>query len=131
MKVLILTATLATLTMIGCGESSAEKAQREAKVAEQKAQREAKVAEQKAEDKRKGFHCLSYNGAHHGVEKYIKANLRDPASYDHIETKITPVSKKGEHVLIMKYRAKNGFGGMNVESLIATVKNETCRATIM
>jgi hypothetical protein len=63
--------------------------------------------------------------------KYVKENLRDPASYDHIETRISPVSKKGEHVLIMKYRAKNGFGGMNVESLVATVKNGTCQATIM
>ena len=89
-------------------------------------------AAQKAEDTRKGFHCLSsYNGAHRGVEKYVKENLRDPASYGHIETKITPVSEKGEHVLIMKYRAKNGFGGMNVESIVATVKNETCQATIM
>ncbi len=93
---------------------------------------QAAKAAQKAEDTRKGFHCLdTFNGSHRGVEKYVKANLRDPDSYDHIETRISPVSNKGEHVLIMKYRAKNGFGGMNVESLVATVKNETCQATIM
>ena len=66
-----------------------------------------------------------------GVEKYVKANLRDPDSYDHIETRITPVNERGEHALVMKYRAKNGFGGMNVESLVATIKNEGCKATIM
>ena len=90
------------------------------------------TAVQKAEDTRKGFHCLSgWNGAHAGVEKYVKANLRDPDSYDHIETRITPVNERGEHALVMKYRAKNGFGGMNVESLVATIKNEGCKATIM
>jgi hypothetical protein len=90
------------------------------------------LAAQKAEDTRKGFHCLSsYNGSHRGVVKYVKENLRDPDSYDHIETRITPISKEGEHVLVMKYRAKNGFGGMNVESVIATVKNDSCQATIM
>ena len=113
---LILTLMVAA-ALAACGQSEAEKQAEAVK---------------KAEDTRKGFHCLSsWNGAHRGVEKYVKENLRDPSSYEHIETRITPVNKKGEHSLIMKYRAKNGFGGMTVESIMATVKNETCQASIM
>ena len=109
------------LSLKGCGKSDAES----------QVETQTKAAQQ-AENTRKGFHCLSgWDGSHRGVEKYVKANLRDPDSYGHIETRITPVNNKGEHLLVMKYRAKNGFGGMNVESIVATVKNESCKATIM
>jgi len=30
----------------------------------------------------------------------------------------------------MTYRAKNEFGGVNVETVIATIKNSNCAATI-
>ena len=108
MKALILTAALATLALTGCGESSAEKAQREAQAAE----KAARVAAQKVEDQRKGFHCLSsWDGSHRATVNYIKENLKDPDSYQHIKTSITPVDKEGNHILIMRYRAKNSFGG--------------------
>ena len=124
----LILALIVTVGLTACGKSDAEK-QVEAQAKAAKAQAD---AIQQVEDTRKGFHCLSgWNGSHNGVERYVKANLRDPDSYNHIETRITPVNDKGEHVLVMKYRAKNGFGGMNVESLVATVKNESCKATIM
>ena len=56
--------------------------------------------------------------------------MRDPDSFEHIETRITPVSDKGTHQLVMKYRAKNGFGGITVGSAIATIDNASCKATI-
>jgi hypothetical protein len=91
----------------------------------------AQKAEEEKENKRKGYHCLSrWDGSHTAVKKYVEENMRDPDSFEHIETLITPVSDKGTHQLIMKYRAKNGFGGMTVGSAIATIDNASCKATI-
>ena len=120
----LILAFMVAVGLTACGKSDAEKqVEAQAKVAKAQA-----AAIQKVEDTRKGFHCLSgWNGAHRTLESWVKEKLRDPDSYNHIETRITPVNEKGEHVLVMKYRAKNGFGGMNVESLVVTVKNESCQ----
>lgn len=84
-------------------------------------------AEQKAADKEAGFHCLSgIDGNHRGLSSLVKENLREPESFEHIETRIGPKDENGEHVVKMKYRGRNGFGGMNVESIIAVISNETC-----
>lgn len=79
-----------------------------------------------AEDKRKGFHCLStFDGSSRPFRRAVEAQLRDPDSFDHIDTRITPV-KEGRHTVIMNYRARNGFGGMNVEQAIGQVDHESC-----
>ena len=109
-------------------ERAAQTAEREAERAERKAQKEAK----RAEDKRKGFHCLSsWDGSHRGLEKHVRNAARNPDSFEHIRTSITPVDQNGEHVLFMSYRAENGFGGMSIGEIRATVNNETCIATIV
>ena len=109
MKVSIVGSIIAVMILAGCGPTDSER----------------------AESKRNGFHCLSgYDGSHRGVEQFIKQNLRDPNSYEHVQTRITPV-KDGEHTLFTSYRARNGFGGMTSGSAIATVNNETCHATIL
>jgi hypothetical protein len=88
-------------------------------------------AQKTAEDRRKGFHCLSaWDGSHSGLVEQVKASLRDPASFEHDETSITPVSEKGVHVITMKYRARNGFGGMNVQTAIGTVQQSDCVASL-
>ncbi len=85
-----------------------------------------------AEKRKAGFHCLSsWDGSHRELVRALKLTLRDPDSFEHIETKITPVNDKGEHGLIMSYRARNGFGGMNVGSLLASVKNSDCSFQII
>ncbi|HEU0098718.1 MAG TPA: hypothetical protein VFQ67_08065 [Allosphingosinicella sp.] len=90
-----------------------------------KAQKEAEEATRK----QKGFHCLSsWDGSHKGVVESVKAGLRNPKSFEHVETKILPVNKKGEHELVMTYRAQNGFGGMNVSGVTARIKNSDCSA---
>lgn len=100
------------------------------KVVEQEKKAAHKALEKK-ENKSKGFHCLSsWDGSHIGVKKYVQDNMRDPDSFEHIETRITPVNNKGTHHLIMKYRAKNGFGGMTISNAIATIDNDSCKATI-
>lgn len=85
-----------------------------------------------AEKRKAGFHCLSsWDGSHRDLVRALKLTLRDPDSFEHIETKITPVNDKGEHGLMMNYRARNGFGGMNVGSLLASVKNSDCSFEII
>ncbi|MFC3713713.1 zinc ribbon domain-containing protein [Sphingoaurantiacus capsulatus] len=92
----------------------------------------AQEAAEAAEEKRKGFHCLSaWDGSHRAVVDSVKASLRDPDSFEHDETKITPVDEKGKHALSMKFRARNGFGGMNLGVAIASVDNATCGATVV
>lgn len=92
-----------------------------------KALREAEKAAQEAEDSRKGFHCLSkWDGSHPGVVEEVKQRLRDPGSFEHDETRVTP-AKDGVHTLYMTYRAKNGFGGVNVETAVATYSNDNCQ----
>ena len=79
-------------------------------------------AEEDAENKRKGFHCLSpWDGSEPDVVEAVKRTLRDPGSFEHVKTTITPVNAKGFHYLIMIYRARNGFGGMNIGRVIAHV----------
>lgn len=107
-----------------------------AKLAKEKAEAEARKAEEKAkaelENRRKGFHCLSsWDGSHRAVKNYVEDEMRDPDSFEHIETRITAVNEKGKHTLIMKYRARNGFGGMTVGVATATVENAGCGATVV
>lgn len=100
--------------------------------AELERQKRLQADAQEREERRKGFHCLSsWDGSLSALKTDIKNRLRDPKSFDHVETKITPVNSYGEHVLVMTYRAKNGFGGVNVEQASALVKNSDCSYTII
>jgi hypothetical protein len=51
-------------------------------------------------------------------------------SFQHIETDIQP-EVNGKHSITMEYRARNGFGGMEVEEAEGTVDHETCEATLI
>ncbi|QEY15490.1 zinc ribbon domain-containing protein [Cellvibrio sp. KY-GH-1] len=69
-----------------------------------------------------------WDGSHRQLEAYVKKNLKDPDSYEHIETRY---SDKGDTVTIsMKYRAKNSFGGYAVENIIATAKLDGTLITV-
>ncbi len=55
--------------------------------------------------------CFSaWDGSHLGLAKFIKENMNDPDSYDHVET----VSwDNGDHLVVMTtFRGKNAFGGV-------------------
>ena len=78
------------------------------------------------EKKRKGFHCLSSWDGSLIHERPIKNAMRNPKSYKHLQTRITPV-RDGKHTATVKYRAENGFGGMTSGFIIATVSNKTCQ----
>ena len=82
------------------------------------------------ERREKGFHCLSgWDGSHRGLVRQVRDNLRDPDSFDHIETLISP-NNEGIHTVTMKYRARNGFGGMNIETATGVYQNKDCKATL-
>ena len=85
-----------------------------------------------AEEKRKGFHCLSaWDGSHRDFMNEVKRRMRDPDSFEHISTRVTPRSDAGTHTVLMEYRARNGFGGMNVGTAMGTYKNSTCEHTVI
>lgn len=107
-----------------------EEQQRAAERAEQ--ERLAEEARQEQELRRKGFHCLSgWDGSHTTFKRAVREAMRNPSSFEHVETRITPVDENGQHTLIMTYRAENGFGGMNVGEARAIIQNDTCNATIL
>lgn len=63
-----------------------------------------------------------WDGSVSQVKKYMMSNLRDPDSYDPIEW--SPVVKKNNQYIVRhKYRAKNGFGGLNIENKIFTLNS--------
>lgn len=91
------------------------------------AQKAAKQAEAAAEERRKGFHCLSkWDGAHGAFRDAVRDMMREPDSFEVIETRITPVDDAGFHDLYMRYRARNGFGGMAVGLAQGRIANDGC-----
>lgn len=109
-----------------------ERALREAAEAAERAEAEAAAAAKEAADRKAGFHCLSrWDGSHLDFVEDVRDSLRDPNSFEHVETRVTPVDDEGRHMLVMTYRARNGFGGMNVGRAVAQVDNATCEATIL
>tara|TARA_E500000305_G_C4029093_1_gene243677 strand:- start:9912 stop:10556 length:645 start_codon:yes stop_codon:yes gene_type:complete len=108
-----------------------EQERREAEAREEQERREAEAREEQ-EERRKGFHCLSaWDGSHQVFKRSVRDSMRNQSSFEHMETRITPVNEKGQHTLLMKYRAENGFGGMNVGVATGLVDSKTCRATIL
>ena len=120
------------LVIIGMIISPADKAGNADKLAPSASASPDADAVKAAADRKAGFHCLSaWDGSHRELVRALKQSLRDPDSFEHIETRISPVNAKGYHTLAMQYRARNGFGGMNIGRLIATVKNSDCSFEIV
>lgn len=52
----------------------------------------------------------AWDGSHFNLVKHVKTQLHDPGSFEHIETR---QGRSGENtVVVMTYRAKNGFGAL-------------------
>lgn len=84
-----------------------------------------------ADDRQKGMHCLSaWDGSNSSFVDGVKRQLRDPDSFEHDETRITPVDDQGKHMVVMEYRARNGFGGMNRDIAMGVVDQTSCDATV-
>ena len=99
---------------------------------QERLEREKVEAAEAAEERRKGFHCLSqWDGSHRKFKDTVEKHLNDPDSFEHVETRITPVSPNGTHMLFMKYRASNMFGGKAVATATAEVRNAGCGITVL
>lgn len=59
----------------------------------------------------------AWDGSHRQLTKIIKKSMNDPDSYDHVETTYKDTGK--DLLIITKYRGKNGFGGVVINSLKA------------
>ncbi|RBO54038.1 hypothetical protein DSD19_06130 [Rhodovulum sp. BSW8] len=115
--------------------AAAEKAARRQAEAAKKAEQERIAADAKAaaeaEDRRKGFHCLSgWDGSHPAFKRIVKNSMRDPDSFEHVDTLVGPVTN-GWHAIRMVYRARNGFGGMNVGEAIGRYRNDDCSVEVL
>ena len=113
-------------------KDDAERSQREAKAEEQRqAIIASEAAQKKAAEQASGLHCLSsWDGSNRSMVREVEGRLRDPDSFKHYETRIGKIDKKGEHLLIMEYGARNGFGGMNRQVAMGVVNGETCDARV-
>ena len=82
-------------------------------------------------DDSKYKHCFSsLDGAPRGLEDAIQGSLRDPDSFEVIETRIAAPDARGRVEFITKYRARNGFGGMTLGIITGAVQTPDCTLSI-
>jgi hypothetical protein len=67
-------------------------------------------------------HFSKWDGSHRGVERYIKDNMNDPDSYEHVKT--TYLESPDYLVVTTKYRGKNKFGGLVLQENMFKVNYE-------
>jgi hypothetical protein len=94
-------------------------------------EKKAKAAE--AAEKKKGETEATYREMRYICEETIKRRLREPRSYERIDSAFYKSPNGGNRKgVIIEYRARNGFGGMNVVSadcLTETGKAEDLKLT--
>lgn len=84
-----------------------------------------------SETRRLGDHCLASDGSPEKLVSLLKSTMRNPSSFEHVRTKIEPVDANGQHRVFMQYRGQNGFGGMNLEGVEATLNSADCTVTMI
>lgn len=91
--------------------------------AEQEAFRDRIAAHEKAQHAEKIQKLFSaWNGSLYSLVHYIKKSMNDPKSFDHIETRY---SDNGTDLTVfMKFRGKNAFGALVINSVMAKVDYE-------
>lgn len=77
-----------------------------------------------------GAECLSFwDASAPQLVDLVKARLRDPESFEHIDTRLYPPSH-GLSTLVMKFRSRNGFGGMEEGVATGTLNPNNCDVTL-
>lgn len=80
-----------------------------------------------AEEIRQGVHCINvWDGSHPQFKREVRRRMLDPESFEHIETRVTPVSERGMHKIYMDYRARNGLGGVGLGTASGIYSNSDC-----
>jgi len=89
-------------------------------IAEEREKQRVNEAQKKKRNEEFKESCLSsWDGSCPTLERYLKKNLKDPDSYEHIETGFWNM---GDHAVVLtKYRAKNSFGGYVIGYIKAKV----------
>ena len=74
------------------------------------------------------FECLKgWDGSHTGLKQRLKKILHDPNSFEHVSTRAAGVdSTTGTFHVNMRYRAKNGFGALRLNTVIAEIRLSDC-----
>lgn len=68
--------------------------------------------------------CLSaWDGSHAQMARDVKAMLKNPASFEHLETRY--IDRGNEIDLIMKFTGTNSFGAVTTSTATATI-NKNC-----
>jgi hypothetical protein len=57
----------------------------------------------------------------------VKQSLREPDSFDHISSSATGVDENGVQQILIEFRARNGFGGVNIGKAVADVQFQGCK----
>lgn len=61
----------------------------------------------------------AWDGSHRNMEKWVKAHMNDPGSYEHVETRY---NDDGVNLTVsLKFRGRNAFGGVVTQTAAATV----------
>lgn len=69
--------------------------------------------------------CLNtWDGSHTALVSYVEDNMNDPDSFEHVETRY--ILQKDYAYVIMKFRGKNAFGGLVLNSISAKVDLDDC-----
>lgn len=63
------------------------------------------------------------DGSHYELSKLIKSNLKDPDSFQHIETRSIK-TEDGNVRVVTEYRSKNSFGGYTIGYVRGDFDNE-------
>ncbi|WP_146680379.1 zinc ribbon domain-containing protein [Oceanococcus atlanticus] len=72
-------------------------------------------------ERQKTIHAMfsQWDGSYPPLVKHVKSNMKDPSSYDHIETRF---SDRGDHVyVVMRFRGKNSFGALIPNTVSAKI----------
>lgn len=64
----------------------------------------------------------AWDGSQTNLVKFVKQNMNDPKSFEHVETRYWDNGKSDTIVIKMTYRGKNAFGGVVTERVRATAK---------
>lgn len=98
----------------------AEKIAQQKLLAEEREKQRVNEAQKKKRNEEFKESCLSsWDGSCPALERYLKKYLKDPKSYEHIETGFWNM---GDYAVVLtKYRAKNSFGGYNIGYIKAKV----------
>lgn len=72
--------------------------------------------------------CLDrYDGSMPPLVQNVKQSLREPESFQLIQTVAKPVGDDGVQHVWMSFRARNGFGGVNVSAATGAVYHPSCK----